>query len=175
MDDEGAIYKPRPAVPWKLDPFKGIIQARLQAFTRLTSQRLFEEIRADGYAGCYTQVKKYVRNHPADFDRRCGAAIRDAGGLPGTSGFRGIQPALGSPLCAGGRTRRRFLAVLTALTALGRFVGAVLGAHAPHDDEAGESERATAVYAKTVGEQAPPVNVGTGTIVEGPDIISAWG
>jgi transposase len=61
LDDEAAVYKPRPQVAWLLDPFKGIIQARLQAFPLLTAQRLFEEVRADGYTGCYTQVKKYVR------------------------------------------------------------------------------------------------------------------
>src|ERR1700730_824858 len=61
LDEEAVNYRPRPPVPWKLDPFKGIIQARLEIYPRLTAQRLFEEIRADGYAGCYTQVKKYVR------------------------------------------------------------------------------------------------------------------
>jgi transposase len=61
LDEEAAVYKPRPPIAWMLDPFKGIIQARLQAFPLLTAQRLFEEVRADGYAGCYTQVKKYVR------------------------------------------------------------------------------------------------------------------
>ena len=61
LDEEAARYKPRPAVPRKLDPYKGIIEARLQMYPRLTAQRLFEEIRADGYAGGYTQLKDYIR------------------------------------------------------------------------------------------------------------------
>ena len=48
-------------MPRKLDPYKGIIQERLEAFPLLTAQRLFEEIRAAGYDGSYTQVKVYVR------------------------------------------------------------------------------------------------------------------
>src|SRR5690606_27788413 len=47
--------------PTKLDPYKGIIAARLEAFPELTAQRLFEEIRAGGYPGGYTQLKEYVR------------------------------------------------------------------------------------------------------------------
>ena len=61
LDDEAVSYKPRPAVPRKLDPYKGVIEARLQMYPRLTAQRLFEEICADGYAGGYTQLKDYVR------------------------------------------------------------------------------------------------------------------
>ena len=61
LDDEGVKYKPRPSVPRKLDPFKGVIEARLQMYPRLSAQRLLEEIRADGYAGGYTQLKDYIR------------------------------------------------------------------------------------------------------------------
>lgn len=61
LDVNAVQYKPRPAVPRKLDPYKGIIEARLEAFPRLTAQRLFEEIQAAGYPGGYTQVKDYVR------------------------------------------------------------------------------------------------------------------
>jgi transposase len=61
LDDEAVSYKPRPAVPKKLDRFKGVIEARLQMYPRLTAQRLFEEIGADGYAGGYTQLKDYIR------------------------------------------------------------------------------------------------------------------
>ena len=61
LDDATVSYKPRPGVPTKLDLFKGVIEARLQMFPRLTAQRLFEEIRSDGYAGGYTQLKDYVR------------------------------------------------------------------------------------------------------------------
>jgi transposase len=61
LDDEAVSYKPRPSIARKLDPYRGIIQARLQAYPRLTAERMFEEIRAAGYAGGYTQIKEYVR------------------------------------------------------------------------------------------------------------------
>lgn len=54
-------YGPRPPVARLIDPYKGIIQERLDAFPLLTAMRLFEEIRGAGYPGGYTQVKAYVR------------------------------------------------------------------------------------------------------------------
>jgi transposase len=59
--DEPMRYKPRPRVARKLDPYTGIIQARLEAYPKLSSVRLLEEIRAAGYDGGYTQLKEYVR------------------------------------------------------------------------------------------------------------------
>ena len=59
--DEPVCYKARPAVPRKLDPYRGIIQARLEAYPELSSVRLMAEIRAAGYDGGYTQLKEYVR------------------------------------------------------------------------------------------------------------------
>lgn len=61
LDDEVVIYTPRPPVARKLDAYRGIIQERLQSYPRLTAERIFEEIRAAGYAGGYTQIKEYVR------------------------------------------------------------------------------------------------------------------
>lgn len=61
VDAKAVRYTPRPPVACKLDPYKGIIQARLEAFPLLTATRLFEEIRAAGYLGGYTQVKAYAR------------------------------------------------------------------------------------------------------------------
>ena len=62
LDEAAAVqYRPRPAVACKLDAFRPIIDARLAEFPRLTTTRLFDEIRAAGYAGGYTQVKDYVR------------------------------------------------------------------------------------------------------------------
>lgn len=61
LDDEAVRYSPRPPAPTKLGPFKGIVQERLQAFPRLTAQRVFEEVRAAGYGGGYTQLKRYIR------------------------------------------------------------------------------------------------------------------
>jgi len=62
LDDELVRYTPRPAVVKKIDPYCGIIQARLDEFPRLSAKRLFDEIRAAGYAGGYTQLKEHVRS-----------------------------------------------------------------------------------------------------------------
>jgi transposase len=60
--DEGPVrYTPRPPVLCKIDRYREIIQARLGEYPRLSATRLFDEIRAGGYAGGYTQVKEYVR------------------------------------------------------------------------------------------------------------------
>ena len=54
-------YAARPPVAHKLDPYKGIIDARLEAFPKLSAKRLFDEIRAAGYPGGYRRVLDYVR------------------------------------------------------------------------------------------------------------------
>ena len=54
-------YAPRPAVAHKLDPYKAIIDARLEEFPKLSAKRLFDEVRAAGYPGCYESVRNYVR------------------------------------------------------------------------------------------------------------------
>ncbi|MCY3624180.1 MAG: hypothetical protein OXH68_21035 [Gammaproteobacteria bacterium] len=41
-------YSPWPRRPHKVDPYKGIIDARLAEFPRLTARRLFDEVRAEG-------------------------------------------------------------------------------------------------------------------------------
>ncbi len=61
LDEAPVRYAARPPVARKVDPFRGIIDARLSEFPKLTATRLFDEIRAAGYAGGYTQVKAYVR------------------------------------------------------------------------------------------------------------------
>ena len=61
LDEAPVRYTPRPAVVRKIDPFRNMIDARLSEFPKLTSTRLFEEVRAAGYAGGYTQIKEYVR------------------------------------------------------------------------------------------------------------------
>ena len=45
----------------KLDPYKGILRARLAAYPELTSQRLFEEVREAGYPGSHSRVRDSVR------------------------------------------------------------------------------------------------------------------
>ena len=54
-------YGPRDPVATKLDPYKGIIEARLAAYPALSAVRLLEEIRAAGYTGGYSQLKALVR------------------------------------------------------------------------------------------------------------------
>jgi transposase len=61
LDNGSVRYKPRPAVDCKIDRYRGIIEARLTEYPKLSATRLFEEICAAGYSGGYTQVKEYVR------------------------------------------------------------------------------------------------------------------
>ena len=61
LDDERIVYGPRRAMPSKLDPYKPLIDARLHEFPKLTAVRLLKEVRAAGYAGSYSVVKRYVR------------------------------------------------------------------------------------------------------------------
>ncbi len=61
LSPETVHYGPRPPVPRKIDPYKGIILARLKTYPELSAVRLFQEIEAAGYPGGYTQVKEYVR------------------------------------------------------------------------------------------------------------------
>jgi len=60
--DAGPVqYGPRPAVSTRLDPYKAIIETRLEAYPELSAVRLLEEIRAAGYDGGYTQLKEFIR------------------------------------------------------------------------------------------------------------------
>jgi len=61
LDNEPVRYAARPPVGRKIDRYRDVIQARLAEFPRLSATRLYDEIRAAGYAGGYTQVKEYVR------------------------------------------------------------------------------------------------------------------
>lgn len=61
LDAEPVRYSPRPPVPWKLDRFKPMIRERLAQYPELSAVRLYEEAKAAGYEGGYTQVKVYVR------------------------------------------------------------------------------------------------------------------
>lgn len=58
-------YGPRPPVMTKPEPYRGIITARLEAYPLLSAVRLFEEVRAAGYAGGYTRLTEFVRPCPA--------------------------------------------------------------------------------------------------------------
>ena len=54
-------YSPRPPMAHKLDPYKAIIDTRLEEFPKLSAKRLFDEVRAAGYPGGYDRVRQYVR------------------------------------------------------------------------------------------------------------------
>ena len=84
-------YSPRPAVASKLDPYKGIIEARLREFPKLSAQRLFDEIRGAGYAGGYVRVRRQGLRARGAAARAAGSgrALRDAGGTTGTGRLRG--------------------------------------------------------------------------------------
>lgn len=61
LDNGPVRYTPRPPVARKIDRYRQVIQARLSEYPRLSATRLFEEVRAAGYGGGYTQVKEFVR------------------------------------------------------------------------------------------------------------------
>ena len=61
LSSGGGRYSPRPAVPHKLAPYTGIVEARLEEFPGLSAERLFDEVRAAGYPGGYSRVRDYVR------------------------------------------------------------------------------------------------------------------
>jgi transposase len=62
LDEEAVRYRPRPQVKRKIDAYRGIVDCRLAEFPKLSAVRLYDELRAAGYAGSYTQVKEYVRS-----------------------------------------------------------------------------------------------------------------
>ena len=46
LSSGGGRYSPRPAVPHKLAPYTGIVEARLEEFPGLSATHLFDEVRA---------------------------------------------------------------------------------------------------------------------------------
>ena len=60
LSSGGSRYAPRPPAPHQLDPYTGIIDARLEEYPGRSAQRLFDEVRAAGYPG-YSRVRDYVR------------------------------------------------------------------------------------------------------------------
>ncbi len=61
LSSGGSRYAPRPAMPHKLAPYTGIVEARLEEFPGLSAQRLFDEVRAAGDPGGYSRVRDEVR------------------------------------------------------------------------------------------------------------------
>lgn len=66
-------YKTRTQTPSRLDPFKEHIKERLGKHP-FTAQKLYEDIRAMGYTGKYTLVKKFTRQ--MRYDRAIPAELR---------------------------------------------------------------------------------------------------
>ena len=62
LEGGGTRYSERPTVEHKLDRYKGIIEARLKEFPRLSAKRLYDEVQAARYAGGYGRVRDYVRS-----------------------------------------------------------------------------------------------------------------
>ena len=61
LDATPLQYGPRRPMPTKLDAYKAVVEARLAAYPELSAVRLFDEVRAAGYTGGYTQLKGFVR------------------------------------------------------------------------------------------------------------------
>ena len=61
LSSGGSRYSPRPRVAHKLDPYKELIEVRLEEFPKLSAKRLFDEVRAAGYDGGYSRVRDFVR------------------------------------------------------------------------------------------------------------------
>ena len=61
LSSGAARYSPRPRVAHKLDPYKELIEVRLEEFPKLSAKRPFDEVRAAGYDGGYSRVRDYVR------------------------------------------------------------------------------------------------------------------
>jgi len=60
--DTGQVPRPvRKKGPTKLDPYKPLLEERLRRYPELTAVRLFGEIRAAGYPGGITQLKRFVQ------------------------------------------------------------------------------------------------------------------
>jgi transposase len=53
LDEEAIHYRARPPVNHKIDPYRGIIEHRLEEFPKLSAVRLYEELRSVGYPGGY--------------------------------------------------------------------------------------------------------------------------
>ena len=98
-------YSPRPPVAHKLAPYKAIIDARLEAFPKLSAKRLFDEVRAAGYPGCYSRVNDYVRATRPREPVESLVRFETPAGHQGQVGLRYVHAALGPAPCPGDRPR----------------------------------------------------------------------
>ena len=96
-------YTPRPPAAHKLDPYKPIIDARLEEFPKLSAKRLFDEVRAAGYPGRLRAVERLRACDAPPRAGRAGDPVRDAGGPAGPGGLRDVHASLGPTPCPCGR------------------------------------------------------------------------
>ena len=99
----GVHYSARAPVATKLDRYRDILVSRLGEYPDLTAVRLFEEIKAAGYAGGYTQVKEYVRKVRPRAPEEPVVRFETAPGRQGQVDFRPLPATVGQAL----RTNRR--------------------------------------------------------------------
>ena len=74
LSSGGSRYAPRPPAPHQLDPYTGILDARLEEYPGRSAQRLFDEVRRGATpvatAGCGTRSARCV--HGSRPSRWCG-------------------------------------------------------------------------------------------------------
>ena len=87
------LYAARPPVAHKLESYEPIIDVRLEEFPALSAQRLFDEVRAEGYVGGYNRVRDYVGRSGEPVGEL--VRFRDAAGTPGSGGLRRVPLSLG--------------------------------------------------------------------------------
>ena len=64
---EAPVYGPRHPRPQLLDPYKEYLRKRVGLHSAIRATRLLREIKAQGYAGCYSQLTAYLRDvRPAE-------------------------------------------------------------------------------------------------------------
>ena len=102
LSSGGARYAPRPAMPHKLAPYTGIVEARLEEYPGLSAQRLFDEVRAAGYPGGYSRVRDYVRAVRPREPTESVVRFETPAGRQGQVDFAPFNPALGPPARPGG-------------------------------------------------------------------------
>ena len=96
-----AQYRPRPGVGHKLDPYKGIIEARLEEYPRLSAKRLYDEVHAAGYTGGYGTCEGLRAGGAAAGAGGGTGAVRDTGGTARAGGLCDVHASLGPAACAG--------------------------------------------------------------------------
>ena len=98
----GALFGPGAGCPPSLIGNRDILVSRLGEYPDLTAVRLFEEIKAAGYAGGYTQVKEYVRKVRPRAPEEPVVRFETPPGHQGQVDFADFSAALGQAVCVFG-------------------------------------------------------------------------